>query len=200
MNKVLLTVEPVKASGLGFVDCFDALSRCFDEGELSAMMHTPIWLGSNQLLQEVKNDLSVQKLLADVMKDPIAKPGFSVQQGVLLYQGRLVLGASSPSIPALLKEFHETPMGGHSGILRTYRRIAENLHWVGMQKTVRDYVRACDVCQRQKHDATTPGGFLQPLPIPNAVWEDISMDFVTGLPKSKGYETVFVVSIVILSC
>jgi hypothetical protein len=62
-----------------------------------------------------------------------------------------------------------------------------------MQKTIRDYVRACDICQRHKYLATTPGGLLQPLPIPNGVWEDISLDFITGLPKSKGYEAVLVV-------
>jgi len=54
-------------------------------------------------------------------------------------------------------------------------------------------VRACDVCQRQKYAATTPRGLLQPLPIPNGIWEDLSLDFMTGLPKSKGYEAIFVV-------
>ncbi|PNX55376.1 hypothetical protein L195_g049004, partial [Trifolium pratense] len=93
----------------------------------------------------------------------------------------------------LLKEFHSTPTGGHSGYLRTYRRLAENLYWIGMQRTVRDFVRACDVCQRQKYDSTTPGGLLQPLPVPNAIWEDLSLDFITGLPKSKGFEAILVV-------
>jgi hypothetical protein len=49
------------------------------------------------------------------------------------------------------------------------------------------------VCQRQKYSATTPGGLLQLLHIPNAVWEDMSLDFITGLPKSKGYEAILVV-------
>ena len=104
-----------------------------------------------------------------------------------------MLSSDSPSIPVLLKEFHETPMGGHSGFLRTYRRLAANLYWPGMQKRVRDFVRACDTCQRQKYAATAPGGLLQPWPIPNAIWEDLSLDFITGLPKSKGFEAVLVV-------
>ena len=62
-----------------------------------------------------------------------------------------------------------------------------------MQRSVRDYVRSCDVCQRQKYSSTTPGGLLQPLPIPNGEWEDLSLDFITGLPKSKGYAAVLVV-------
>lgn len=144
-------------------------------------------------MQEVRQDTMLQKTVKELQMNPDLKAGFTVQQGILFYQGRLVLSPNSPSIPLLLKEFHETPMGGHSGFLRTYRRLAANLYWPGMQRRVRDFVRACDVCQRQKYAATSPGGLLQPLPIPNAIWEDLSIDFITGLPKSRGFEAVLVV-------
>jgi hypothetical protein len=62
-----------------------------------------------------------------------------------------------------------------------------------MQKRIKDYVRACDTFQRQKYAATSPGGLLQPLFIPNAIWEDLSLNFITGLPKSKGFELVLIV-------
>jgi hypothetical protein len=115
------------------------------------------------------------------------------RQGVLLYDGRLVLSKNSSLIPKLLKEFHDTPHGGHSGLYKTYRRLAANVYWVGMKGRVQEYVRSCDICQRQKYLASSPGGLMQPLPIPERIWEDISMDFITGLPKSKGYEAIFVV-------
>lgn len=44
-----------------------------------------------------------------------------------------------------------------------------------------------------KYVATSPTGLLQPLPIPQQIWEDLSIDFITGLPKVCGTDTILVI-------
>ena len=62
-----------------------------------------------------------------------------------------------------------------------------------MKQYVTETIAACHICQKGKYLTSSPVGLLQPLPIPNAVWEDISMDFIIGLPKSKGFDSILVV-------
>ena len=87
----------------------------------------------------------------------------------------------SPNITLLLAEFHNSPIGGHHGALKTYQRLAREVYWRGMTAHIRTYVAECSVCQQAKYLSLTPAGFLQALPIPDRVWEDISMDFIEGL-------------------
>lgn len=171
----------------------DALSRMFEEGEFKAIASYPRWAEGAELVHEAHQDTKLASIIAALKADPSSNPGFTYEQGVLYYAHRLVISASSRWIPTILHEFHATPQGGHSGFYRAYRRIAANVYWIGMKGMIQDFVKICDICQRQKYLATSPGGLLQPLPIPDKIWEELSMDFITGLPKVKGTDTVFVV-------
>lgn len=58
-----------------------------------------------------------------------------------------------------------------------------------MKQEVRLFVQQCLVCQQQKYQTLSRAG----LPIPTQVWEDLSMDFVVGLPPSHRIDTILVV-------
>lgn len=171
----------------------DALSRINEGLELNTINSYVKWMQEEQVRAENKQDEKLQRITKEVQEDPTLWPGYEYRQGVLLYEGRLVISNKSELIPTLLEEFHSSPHGGHSGFYKTYRRLAANVYWVGMKRTIQEFVKGCDTCQRQKYMASSPGGLLQPLPIPTQVWKDISIDFITGLPKSKGYEAILVV-------
>lgn len=53
-------------------------------------------------------------------------------------------------------------------------------------------MRQCSVCQQAKSDTVASPGLLSPLPVPQGVFSDISMDFIIGMPKSQGKEVIFV--------
>ncbi|GKE14134.1 retrotransposable element Tf2, partial [Tanacetum coccineum] len=85
------------------------------------------------------------------------------------------------------------PMGGHSGVRVTTHSICALLYLKKIRKHVKQFIRECHVCQTNKHDLMAYPRLLQPLPIPDKVWSSISMDFIEGLPMSKGKSNVMVV-------
>jgi hypothetical protein len=103
------------------------------------------------------------------------------------------VGNNSALQTKLISAFHASAIGGHSGIEATYQRLKHLFAWVGMKTAVADFVKQCDICQHAKHSNQHPQGLLQPLPIPAGAWQDITIDFVEGLPLSEGANTILVV-------
>jgi transposase InsO family protein len=126
-------------------------------------------------------------------------PPGSRKQGDLWYQE--VRGAYRicvPSDPTLrqlvLREAHDAPLGAHFGIDKTLARVEQTYTWPGVAADVREYVKSCDQCQRNKPMVGRTRGLLQPLPIPTEPWEEVSLDFITGLPKTKdGHDAILVI-------
>ncbi|WVZ48907.1 hypothetical protein U9M48_000301 [Paspalum notatum var. saurae] len=75
---------------------------------------------------------------------------------------------------------------GHEGIQKTLHRFRADFTTPGDRGLVTDYVRSCRVCQQNKSECLKPGGLLQPLEVPSAVWTGIAMDFVEALPRIHG--------------
>jgi hypothetical protein len=80
-------------------------------------------------------------------------------------------------------------------ILEFYQliRLKQLFVWKGMKGDVTSFVKPCSVCQQAKHELTHPAGLLQPLPIPQGAWQDLSMDFIEGLPMSEGSNVILVI-------
>ena len=63
-----------------------------------------------------------------------------------------------------------------------------------MKRDVADHVAKCLVCQQVKIEHQRPGGELRPLAVPEWKWDDITMDFVTALPRTRaGYDMIWVI-------
>lgn len=93
----------------------------------------------------------------------------------------------------LLHETHDAPAAGHLGIGRTLERLKTYHYWPHMRRDVTNYVNACEACQRNKASNQRIPGLLQPLEIPTAPWETITMDLIGPLPVSpKGHDAILV--------
>ena len=115
---------------------------------------------------------------------------FFLHEGFLYKAGRLCIPSSSVRT-LLIQEAHEGR--GHFGVAKTLAALREHFFWPHMAKHVTRFCKACGTCQRAK-STTHPYGLYTPLPTPDAPWEDISMDFITGLPTSRrGKDSIFVV-------
>lgn len=62
-----------------------------------------------------------------------------------------------------------------------------------MSQFVKNFVASCVVCQQVKLPPTKPAGLLQPLDISQVIWEELSLDFITGLPVVRGQSVIIVV-------
>jgi hypothetical protein len=81
---------------------------------------------------------------------------------------------------------------GHEGSEKPSIASAPTLQCQG-RVVVKDFVRNCTMCQRNKGEQLHPTRLTQPLDVPSSVWSDIAMDFVEGFPCVNGKTVVLMV-------
>lgn len=127
------------------------------------------------------------------VKVSIAECGLNEEEQ-LLFRGRRWVPDSEPLRTALIQQTHDSALTGHPGREVTAALMARQFFWPNMLQDIRRFVRNCDVCGRMKAWRERKQGFLKPLPVPDRLWREISVDFVTGLPESKGCTNLMVIT------
>jgi hypothetical protein len=94
----------------------------------------------------------------------------------------------------ILQEAHNSSYSIHPGSTKMYQDLKERYWSYGMKHDVAAHVALCDVCQRVKAEHQRPAGLLQPLQVPEWKWEEIGMDFIMELPRTRdGYDSIWVI-------
>ena len=142
---------------------------------------------------------TIQKELAtlnvNVYSSQLGKFWLKVK-GVLHYDGK-------PYIPEtlranLLEKNHDDPLARHFGVEKTLELLTRKYYWPKMRADIKKYIQGCNICISCKAKRHKPYGSKQSLPIPTHKWKNLSIDFVTGLPKSKDWHGVEYNSILVI--
>ncbi|CAN6707754.1 unnamed protein product [Malus baccata var. baccata] len=114
--------------------------------------------------------------------------------GMLMQENRMYVPNNEELKKEILDEAHCSAYAMHPGGTKMYHTIRSFYYWPGMKREIAEYVSRCIVCQQVKTERNKPFGWMQPLPILQWKWENITMDFVYKLPRTQnGFDGVWVV-------
>ena len=164
--------------------------RLFERIEVDSLALSSL-SSSAEFLDDLRTATSTSSLLTDFHASKLSSE-YSFADSLLFFDNLVVI----PSVPLqleVLRQRHSSLVAGHFGVAKTVELISRDYHWPGLRKSVKKYIRGCDVCSRTKSSRHAPYGLLQPLPVPSERWQDVSLDFITDLPDSRGFDSICVI-------
>jgi len=115
------------------------------------------------------------------------------QEGQISYRESLYTPDDDELCLGIIQRHHHTGQARHPGRAKTFDHRDREYHWKAMRNDVDRYVPKCHNCKRSRIPWHSTCGVLQPLPVPDEPWEDISMDLVVGSPECEGFDAIWVV-------
>ncbi|GJR17340.1 putative reverse transcriptase domain-containing protein [Tanacetum coccineum] len=114
--------------------------------------------------------------------------------GTLCLNGRSWLPCYGNLRTVIMHESHKSKYSIHPGSDKMYQDMKKLYWWPNMKANITTYVSKCLTCAKVKAEHQRPSGLLVQPKIPEWKWDNITMDFVTKLPKSsQGYDTIWVI-------
>ncbi|KJZ70639.1 hypothetical protein HIM_09959 [Hirsutella minnesotensis 3608] len=122
---------------------------------------------------------------------PVMLSECSIDDGQrLCWRERIWVPSHEPLRTRLMQETHDSTLAGHPGRDMLKSLLSRKFYWPGLDADVRQFVRNCDVCGRSNIWREKRRGLLKPLPIPDRIWSELSIDFVTDLPPTKSNDSI----------
>jgi Integrase zinc binding domain len=144
----------------------------------------------------------VKALLEDYTKDSIystvyENPGEQFTKSVdgLLYDAETRLCVPNGRLRmVLMHDAYDDIVKGHLGFEKCFQDLSRSFIWPSMRRDVKEYVRSCDSCQRNKPRNQLPIGLLNPLEVPTRRLDQVTLDFVMELPRtSPDHDAILVI-------
>ena len=163
------------------------LTRLWEEGLRADTRYNDIRIAIIQRERRFPTDLHLPISISECSIDT---------NGRTCWRGRIWIPEYEPLRTGILQYHHDSPLGGHPGRDALKNQVGRQFHWPGISQDVRKFVRNCDICGRTNIWREKRRGLLKPLPIPSRPWSEISLDFITSLPKSqsRGVKNILVVT------
>ena len=111
---------------------------------------------------------------------------------ILYYCSCIYVPDTSDLYHRIVSLCHDIKVAGHPGRFKTLELVSWNYWWPNMSQFIGLYVSHCDLCLRTKIQHCLPSRELQLLLIPEERWDIISVDFISELPESSGYNSSMV--------
>ncbi|GJV10329.1 reverse transcriptase domain-containing protein [Tanacetum coccineum] len=146
--------------------------------------------------ENIKNE-DVGGMLVENSKDPEKFRTKKLEpraDGTLCFNGRSWLPCYGDLRTVIMHESHKSKYSIHPGSDKMYQDMKKLYWWPNMKANIATYVSKCLTCAKVKAEHQRPSGLLVQPDIPQWKWDNITMDFVTKLPKSsQGYDTIWVI-------
>ncbi|SGY57170.1 BQ5605_C006g04232 [Microbotryum silenes-dioicae] len=171
----------------------DTMSRySFPQGEPDSVQAVSEMDIDTQLRGRLVEGYDSDPFCQQVKRNLDSSPGFSCVDGVLYFEGRMVV----PAVPQLREDIlHDAHNAlGHFSPCKTFHQMSRTFFWPRLQTSCNAYVSTCDVCQRTKATTTGALGVLHALAVPDGLMQEVALDFVGPLPKSQGFDMLLTIT------
>ncbi|GJY26683.1 putative reverse transcriptase domain-containing protein [Tanacetum coccineum] len=114
--------------------------------------------------------------------------------GILCLHSRSWIPCYGDLRSVIMHESHKSKYSIHPGSEKMYQDVKKLFWWPNMKADIATYVSKCLTCARVKAEHQRPSGLLVQPEIPEWKWDNITMDFITKLPRSsQGFDTIWVI-------